>query len=401
MKLLMVHNYYQQPGGEDRVFEEECRLMEAHGHTVIPYIRHNDEIKKRSRIAVASDTVWNRGASREIFDLVRRNSVDVMHCANTFPLISPSIYSAARSAGAAVVQTLHNYRLICPAAQLVRDGQSCSKCVGKTFAWPAIRHACYRGSKAATAVTALSNAVRRMPSNQNDVDQYIALSEAARTELIAGGLPKTRIVVKPNFVDPDPGIRPGKGNYFVFVGRLSPEKGVETLLSTWRDLSSGFQLKIVGDGPLASLVQASADERSHIKWLGRRSPDEVFDIVGNARASIVPSTWKEPFGRTVIESFATGTPVIGSDLGALPEIITPEHNGLIVKAGDTDALRHAVQKIDAAGDFAAMRRNSRDTFENLYTAEANYPQLIDVYERAVAVRHRNSHAAAELQDSSL
>ena len=226
MKILLCHNYYQQRGGEDQSFEDEAPLLEDRGHAVVRYTVHNDEIERMSRWEVAQRTIWNRHALRQLRQLIRRERPQVMHCTNTFPLISPAAYAAAHPEGIAVVQALRNYRLICPNALLLHDGQVCEACVGKTFAWPSIQHACYRNSRAATAVVASMLAFQRFRQTWlRQVDLFYTLTQFARQKLVQGGVPADRIWTKSNFVDPDPGVGTGDGRFAVFVGRLSAERG--------------------------------------------------------------------------------------------------------------------------------------------------------------------------------
>ena len=251
----MLHNHYQQPGGEDQVFEVEGALLEAHGHRVLRYTQHNDSVADMTRAELAKATVWNTVAYRELRTLIREEQPQVAHFHNTFPLISPAAYHAARAERVPVVQTLHNYRLICPSALFFREGRVCEDCSGKAVPWPGVAHACYRGSRSSSAaVAAMLTAHRVLGTWSRAVDAYIGLTEFARQRFVRGGLPAEKIVVKPNFVHPDPGAGGGDGEYVLFVGRLSEEKGVDTLLKAWKRPRVRVPLKIVGDGPLVPEV---------------------------------------------------------------------------------------------------------------------------------------------------
>jgi glycosyltransferase involved in cell wall biosynthesis len=410
MRILIAHNYYQQPGGEDVVFEAEASLLERRGHTVIRYVVRNDQVSAMSRARLAASAVWNRPSCNELHALVRGERIEVAHFHNTLPLISPAAYRAVRSAGAAVVQTLHNHRLICPKAILYRDGQGCTDCVGRSFAWPGIMHACYRNSRLATATVALVQLAHRAKGTYtNDVDLYIAPSQSTMSRL-AGVLPANRIVVKPHFIDPDPTPGQGQGGYAVFVGRLSPEKGLETLLQAWRlletpdvhpGLRSGgtsgaarqlasLQLRIIGDGPLAPLL---ASPPPGVQWLGRQPLDVAYRLIGDASALIFPSGCHETFGRSIAEAFAKGTPVIASNLGAAPEMIDPSRTGLLFEAGNAQDLARQIAALH--GDpirLRQMRCAARREYEDKYNAASNYNQLASIYERAVWLRHNESRA---------
>ena len=236
MKIILVHNTYQQPGGEDVVFEQERRLLEQMGHTVVTYCRSNHEIEELStigRTALVMRTVWAGDTHRDFGALLVRENPDIVHVHNTFIMVSPSIYSACRKHCVPVVQTLHNFRLLCPGAQFLRDGKICEDCVDHSL-WRGVWHGCYRDSRPATASVALMLAWHRRSGTWDElIDRYIALTEFSRNKFIASGISKDKILVKPNFVDPDPGAKQGPGEYAIFVGRVSREKGLHTLLDAW------------------------------------------------------------------------------------------------------------------------------------------------------------------------
>jgi glycosyltransferase involved in cell wall biosynthesis len=385
MKVLLCHNYYQQPGGEDQVFEDESALLEAHGHDVVRYTLHNDSIDQLGKLDLLRKTLWNHQSAEAIRETIRRTRPDVMHCHNVFPLISPAAYHVAKQEQVAVVQTLHNYRTVCPKAVLLRDGKICESCLGKSIAWPAIVHSCYRDSRAASATVAALLAFHRAKKTwTHSVDRFIALTEFSKQKHVEGGLPAEKIDVKPNFVNPDPKIGGGNGDYAVFVGRLSPEKGIETLLDGWSHLKRDLNLKIIGDGPLADDVRRAAQEDARIEWLGRREFSEVCDIVGEAQCLVMPSVWYETFGRTIVEAYAKGTPVIASRLGAMQELVAEGRTGLLFDPGDPVNLAATVEQLLSRPDqLPAYRERARQEYESHFTPEANYEQLIGVYERAL------------------
>jgi glycosyltransferase involved in cell wall biosynthesis len=328
----------------------------------------------------------------------------LVHFHNTFPLLSPAAYHAARSAGAAVVQTLHNYRLLCPGANFFRDGRVCEDCLGKRFAWPAIQHACYRGSRAATAVTATMLAAHRLKRTWTEaVDAYVALTEFARGKLIAGGLPADKIAVKPNFVSPDPQAGAGRGGYALYVGRLSAEKGIDQLLSAWRRLDGAVPLKIVGDGPLANQVREAAERDPHIERLGAQPLDKVHQLLGDAAFLVCASACYEGLPKTIVEAFAKGMPVVAPRHGAMAEIVEHGRTGLHFVPGDADSL--AAQALSLFRDDRArqrMRGEARAEFEAKYTAARNYSLLLDVYRGALGRRGPSAAALdAELKDEEV
>lgn len=381
----MVHNFYQQPGGEDLSFAAESAIVEAHGHQVIRYTEHNDRAARMGPFSLARATVWNGKACRALRRLLREARPQVAHFQNTFPLISPAAYYAAKAEKVAVVQSLRNYRLLCPNALFFRAGKVCESCMNKSIPWPGIVHACYRGSRAATGAAAAMVAVHRaMGTWTNRVDQYVALTEFARQKFIQGGLPAERIVVKPNFVYPSPQPQKGVGSYAIFVGRLSPEKGVDTVLKAWEQLAGRVSLKIVGDGPMAPYVADTAGRIVGVEWLGHKSVEAVSDLIGNAAFLVFPSEWYETFGRVVIEAFAKGTPVIAANLGAASELIDSGRTGLHFRPGDAEDLAAKVDwMLSHPEKLPAMRKEVRAEFEAKYTAERNYDMLMNIYQMAI------------------
>ncbi|MBA3583885.1 MAG: glycosyltransferase family 4 protein [Gemmatimonadetes bacterium] len=382
MKVLLVHNFYQQPGGEDQVFEAEGALLEQHGDQVIRYTVHNDQISRMNQAEILATTLWNRGTLRDVGDLLRKEGPQVVHVHNTFPLISPSVYSAAAAAGVRVVHTLHNYRLLCPMAEFFRDGKVCEDCLGRV-PWPGIVHACYRGSRVASGTVATMLTVHRLLGTwQRKVSVYIALTDFARKKFIEGGLPADRLVVKPNFVEPDPGAGEGRGGYALFVGRLAASKGVETMLEAWERVwtRAGTPLWIVGDGPLRDRVQASAGRLEGVRWLGRRSREEVLEFMRDAVLLIFPSEWYEGLPVVILEAYATGLPVVASDLGSMATIVENGRTGIHFQPGNAADLAEKVAAIlSQPAAVAVMRKEARLEFEARYTANRNYDQLMRIY----------------------
>lgn len=384
MNILMAHNYYQQPGGEDQIFAAESELLESRGHRVVRFVLHNERVEEMSRAELARKTVWNADVYRELRELIREENIEVAHFQNTFPLISPAAYYAARAEGVPVVQSLHNYRLLCPNGLFFRDGHVCEDCLGKKIPWPGVAHACYRSSRSASGVVAtMLSSHRALNTWTRTVDVYVAaLSSFGRRKFIEGGIPEEQIVVKPNFV-PDPGPGEGLGGYAVFVGRLSTEKGIETLMEAWERLGGEVPLKVIGNGPLATTVQEAAERMTGIEWLGQRSLEEMHEILGEAFFLVFPSVWYEGMPRILLESLAVGTPVIASNLGAMTELVRPGATGLHFRPGDQGDLAEQVGwAFDHPGELARMRREARAEYESKYTAERNYRMLMEIYQYA-------------------
>jgi glycosyltransferase involved in cell wall biosynthesis len=385
MIILAVHNSYQQPGGEDEVFRQETRLLERHGDQVIRCQAHNDEVNGKGRIELVAKTVFNSEAYRQIRLLIERTGPDVVHVHNTFPLLSPAVYYAARDKAVPVVQTLHNYRLLCPNGLLFRKGRICESCLGRLSLAPAIVHGCYRDSRPATAVASTMLLLHRGLNTYSElVTGYIALSEFVRSKYVAAGLPSNRVFLKPNFVDPDPGVGEEHDEFCLFIGRLSHEKGILTLLDAWTRFRPPFDLEIAGDGELAHNVAEAVDRCPRIRWHGRLQKAKMYERLRRAAAVIVPSAWYEPFGMVVIEAFAAGVPVIASKLGSLADLIRHGHNGLHFSAGAAADLAQQVAWLHEHPDAAQkMRRQARLDFENDYTGERNYALMMQIYATAI------------------
>ncbi len=390
MKILAVHNHYQEPGGEDVAFAQERALLQRHGHHVTSYCRSNHEVAAYSglkQLVLVKQMVWAEDTRREIASLLRRAKPDLVHVHNTFMMVSPSIYAACRDADVPVVQTLHNYRLSCPAGAFFRNGKACEECADHSL-WRSVRYGCYRASRSRTAGVALMLAIHRaLGTWARMVDCYIALSEFARQKFIQAGLPPEKLVVKPNFVPSDPGERTGNGAYALFVGRLSSEKGLETLLSAWNCLQVRIPLVVVGDGPLGPEVHAQTRQcgGSEIIFRGRVNRDESLAAMGGARFLILPSNCYENFPLSVAEAFSCGTPVICSRHGAIQEIIEDGRTGLHFTAGNAQDLAAKVEWAWTRPDVTErMGREARSDYELKYTPERNYKLLIDIYERVLA-----------------
>ncbi|HEY7098501.1 MAG TPA: glycosyltransferase family 4 protein [Terriglobales bacterium] len=387
MKILIVHNSYQQPGGEDTVFRQEQDLLRRHGHEVVTYEKSNFEVDAFAglkKIALIKDVMWNSATRQELSVILKREQPDVVHVHNTFMRISPSIYSACSEGSIPVVQSLHNYRLLCPAANFFREGHACEECLEHST-WRGIVHACYHESSAATATVAAMQALHRtLGTWEKHVHTFVALSEFSRQKFIEGGLPADKITVKPNFVDPDPGARSADGDYGVFVGRMSEEKGLETLLAGFA-LTPKVRLIIVGDGPPMEALKQFVSSRSmtNVEFRGRLPRQDTWSLVKGARFLIQPSECYENFPMAVAEAFACGTPVLCSQIGALQEIVRENVTGLQFTAGDPqDLAAKVLWAWENRAAMARMGRQARAEFESKYTAEKNYLMLMELYQRA-------------------
>jgi glycosyltransferase involved in cell wall biosynthesis len=385
MRVLSIHNRYRQRGGEDAVFEDEAQLLEDHGHTVIRYTATNEDADQLNRVELAGRTVWSTKSYRALCDVIEAEQPDVAHVHNSLAMISPSAYYAARRNGVAVVQTLHNYRLMCPGVSFLRDGKVCEDCLGRRLALPAIRHGCYLESRAASATVAAMIATHRMVGTwERQVNRYIAPTEFLRNKFVQGGFPAELIAVKPHFVAADPGPGAGDDGSALYVGRLAEEKGLRTLLAAWDQASSGARLRIVGDGPLADVVETACDRLDGVEWLGSRAPDEVRRLMDEASFLIFPSECLEAFGLVIIEAFRAGTPVLASQIGPGAELIDHGRTGRHFRTGDADDLAAQIHWFfEHSADTTSMRPRARMEYEEKYTAERNHEQLVEIYDAAI------------------
>jgi glycosyltransferase involved in cell wall biosynthesis len=395
MKIAVIHNTYQRPGGEDVVVAAECSLLQERGHEVVSYRRSNHELEQMSKprqFLLVRDIVYSEDSKRDIRDLLQKVEPDLVHVHNTFMMISPSIYEACREMGVPVVQTLHNFRLLCPAWTLARNGEVCEECVDRGL-WRGVLHGCYRDSHLMTAAVALMLQVHRYRETWNEqVDGYVALSDFARRKFIEGGLPAGRIHVKPNFVFPDPGERGKPGDFALFVGRLSSEKGISTLLAAWEMLRNKVPLMVVGEGPLRESLEAEAAARNlrDVTFRGWLPAEEARVAMKNAAFTIVPSVCYEGFPMSIAESFACGTPVLCSCLGSMQEIVDNHRTGLHFAAGDAEDLAARVEWAWAhPSRLATMGKEARRQYETSYTAERNYTRLMQIYEATMSACARN------------
>ena len=377
MRVLIAHNAYQQRGGEDSVVAEEAALLRAHGHEVEQLTAHNDDIVGMSRLSLAAGTAWSTASAQEMRARCAAFRPDVVHVHNSFPLLSPSIHWAAQEAGVPVVQTLHNFRLLCPQAMLLRNGQVCEDCVGR-LPWRGAVRGCYRGSVAQSAVLAGMLVLHRgLGTWERKVNRFIALNEFCRNKFIQGGLPASRVVVKPNFVDlPAPPQRERRG--LLFVGRLSPEKGLGVLAEAARSLAEA--VTVVGAGPMEQELSGAPG----LRLSGPLPMNEVLARMQESSALVMPSVWYENFPRTLVEAWASGLGVIASRLGAMADLIEDGVTGLLFEAGNAASLREKLMwALDHPQEMAAMGQRAREHYERHFTATQNLNQLVSIYSDAI------------------
>ena len=407
MKILVAHNSYQNRGGEDAVCESEITILRDAGHEVIEYLRQNDEILgysffEKARLGLSAS--WSARTSRDLQDILARESPSVAHFHNTFPLISPSAHYACRAAGVPVVQTLHNFRLLCPGGNLFREGRVCEECVSHSLVH-SVTHSCYRDSRAATAALASMLALHRLCKTwTTQVDLFLVCTEFARRTFVNAGFDESRIKVKPNFIPAAPRIGANAAKTAMFIGRLSEEKGPQLLLSAWSKLAQPIPLEIVGDGPLrASLDLARSRLNLHsVHLTGWLVPTDVMEFLRLAKFLIVPSICYEGFPLAIAEAYAHGVPVIAAGHGGLAEIVLDGFTGLHFRPGDAEDL---ASKVAWAWlhprEMETMGRAARLEYETKYTRTAALSHLESAYEYALkknpaTTLQARAHTRAEL-----
>ena len=410
MRILLIHNYYgsSAPSGENKVFETEKTMLEKHGHEVEVYTRHSDEIRGTGNgkwgtarrilgmVKGALCTIGNPVAARVVAKKCREFKPDVVHFHNTFPLISPLAVRAA-SKYAPVVMTLHNYRTACAAGVPTRGGKVCSLCLDKKCVWDGIKHRCYRGSLLATLPIAINIAIYRklLP---RWVKRFIVLSEFQKRKMVEYGWQEGKIALKGNFISRVERVEyVEKKNQIIYVGRLSKEKGVDVLIKAFKFLNGqvdqeekstcstwlkNLKLVIVGDGVDRQELEKQA-EGLPIYFLGQKNPDVVRELLAESKVSALPSEWWETFGLTVIESMFEGTPVVVSNLGALPEIVRVSQSGEVFEAGNAEACASAIERLINRPDYDEICAAVKHEAETKYSEEANYEQLTKIYDEVV------------------
>ncbi len=376
LKILLAHSRYRSgvASGENAVVADEARLLQEAGHEV--HVFEASVSGSFDALRAGPGIIWDPGRAAAIRGLIRRYRPDVVHVHNLFPALSPAVIRAAAAEGVPVVMTLHNFRLMCLPATFLRDCRICEDCLGR-HPWPGVVHGCYRGSQVQSAALATSLVLHRWLGTFERVRRFIAVSGFVREKYTEAGFDPSRIVVKPNFARPGPR-REGPGAYFLYLGRLSPEKGVATLLRAWReDLG---RLLVVGDGPEAPRLRRLAP--GGVEFLGVVPHEEARRLVAQARAVVVPSICYEAFPRVVVETYAAGVPVVASRIGALPEVVEDGVTGLLAEPGDPASWTAAVERLLDDRFSERLGENAYLAWTQRYAPERNLAQLETVYRGA-------------------
>jgi glycosyltransferase involved in cell wall biosynthesis len=387
MKILMVHNEYLNSGGEDVSFRMEVEMLRRHDCRVVTMVESNLRVDQLGRVRTAARSIWSPETFRRVRAVLRGAQFDIVHVQNFFPLISPSVYYAARAEGVPVIQSLRNYRLMCAAGTFNRDGRVCEDCTGRVWPWPAILHACYQKNVVGSAVVGTMQAINRgLGTWHHTVDAYIAVSEFMRDKYVANGFPPGKIFVKSNFLYPDPALGTGDGNFALFVGRLAPEKGLGTLVRAWDLSGQRIPLKVVGAGPMTSLF-TNGSKLPSIEHLGWQPTEEVLRLMGSARFIVIPTEWYEGHPRTAVEAFSRGLPVIASQLGGMAEMIEDGRTGVLFRPGDADDLAAKIGwALEHRDSMSQIGAHGREVYELRYTDSMNYRQLSNIYHRVLTIQ---------------
>lgn len=380
--VLMAHNYYQVPGGEDTVFHNEVKMLERNGYKVTKYTRHNDEIKDGmiSKLKLGIDTIFSFKTYKEVKKLIDENDIDVVHVHNTLPLISPSIYYAARAKKVPVVQTIHNFRLLCPGATFTRNGEICEDCISKGLE-QSLKHRCYRNSLSQTFIMYAMLKFHRIIGTYNKVN-YITLTEFNKHKLSSLVKDKNDIYVKPNFVEKREQGKRKLEDYFVYMGRLDDIKGINFLVESWKYIDKNIQLYIMGTGQEYENIKSYVNKYklNNVNILGFTKREIAFEIIKNSRATVVPSKCYEGFPMTIAESFSLGVPVIGSKIGNIESIIDDGENGLLFEKNNKESLKYVINKVFYDKELNInLGKNAYKVFKDKYTDEKNYRNIEKIY----------------------
>lgn len=381
--VLIVHNYYQIPGGEDTVVENEKNLLLANGHKVVLYTRHNDEIKNRGflgKLMLPLETIFSLKTYKEVKEIIKKEKIDIVHVHNTLPLVSPSIYYAARHCKILVIQTLHNFRLLCPGATFTKENKICELCVEKGLSC-SVKNKCYRNSFSQSLISALNLRIHRLIGTYSKVDGYIALTEFNK-EKFKSLLNTKKIFIKPNFVEFKSKFldeKPEK-KYFLYLGRIDTLKGIDLILQAWKDIKDET-LYIVGKGPYEEEAKKFVldNKMSNVQFLGFKNKNEVKELIEKAKALIMASQWYEGFPMTIVESFALELPVIAGDIGNMSKIIEHEKNGLLFKYDSSADLKNKVQSLGDNQLLELLSQGAYKSYIEKYNKEKNYNELIEIY----------------------
>ncbi|MDD5369028.1 MAG: glycosyltransferase family 4 protein [Anaerolineaceae bacterium] len=388
MKILLIHNSYQQYGGEDKVFNAELNLLQGGGQQVITYVRKNTEISNyelMEKIRFVKNTLWSKRTEKEILELCSRERPNVAHLHNIFPLISPSVYDALNNAKVPIVQTLHNYRFLCPNGLFYRKGSVCELCKKGNVLY-GVMHKCYQNNYLTSGLYASSIGLVRLSRKLDRVRKFIALTPFVGNQYVEGQLiPEEKITCLGNFIVQYPQgsklLQSSPGTYALYFGRISKEKGVQTLLAAFEKMPH-IHLKIAGTGPqLESLVRyVQSRNMTNIEFVGFQEKKELLDLIRKAFVSIIPSECFDVFPLASLESMSVGTPVIASRIGGLPDVIEDGKSGLLFQPKDSGELQEKVEYLFShPSEAEQMGEYAQNIVRVKYSPEIHYQKLMDIY----------------------
>jgi glycosyltransferase involved in cell wall biosynthesis len=378
VRILILHSRYLSGdvSGENRVVDDESRLLREAGHDVRLWAPEPDVAGPAGQVRAGISAIWSTAAARAVGEIVRLHQIQIVHVHNLFPTMSPAVIRAAGRAGAGTVMTLHNYRLMCLPASLLREGKICELCVGHV-PWEGVRHRCYRGSAAGSAVLAASLSLHRAAGSFDGVDRFLAVSDFVRDKHFEAGLPRDRITVRANFAW-SAGAPTGPGDHFLFAGRLAPEKGVDLLLRTWAEAPELPPLVVVGDGPEEARLHGLAPPG--VEFRGRVAAAEMPSLMQGALGVLVPSRWYEAaLPRVVLEAYASGVPVVAADIGALRKGVIDGVSGYLVPPEEPAAWVEALRRLTAPGQAERMGAGAREVWAQRYSPERGLMTLETAY----------------------
>jgi glycosyltransferase involved in cell wall biosynthesis len=385
LRILIIHNRYQHRGGEDGIFEQELKLLEE--TEAVSAITFQNLSGWRGGLQFLL-SLWNLSAAARIKRTIRQFRPDVVHVHNWHYAIGPLFIRTISNMKIPVVATVHNFRLLCPSGTLFHKNRLFLESVHAAFPWTAVRERVYRNSLLQTFWLALVIWFHKKIGTWKKIERYILLTDLSKDIFAAStlGIAGSQMSVKPNFVaDPGPG-RTVREHFFLYIGRLSEEKGIDTLLEAFS--RKGLELYIGGDGPLREKVMEACRENPNLHYLGLLNKGEVRDWMSRCSALVFPSVWYEGMPLTLIESFALGTPVIASDLGAMSSMIRDGDNGLHFPAGDAAALSEKAAYWSSLPEDRKKTfcRRARASYEHIYAPEKNREQLIALYRTVIKDR---------------
>jgi glycosyltransferase involved in cell wall biosynthesis len=385
MRILIAHSWNLVMSGDNRVVEEEAKLLRGAGHQVRTWTPKPEDTSGLGAVRTGARAIWSSSAAATIRRFFRQDGTEVLHAHNLWPNLSPVIFRVAAADGVPSVMTVHNYRLAsCLPATFLRDGRVCEDCLGR-LPWRGVMHRCYRDSYLGSAVMAGSLTLHRAMKSFEDVSRFVAVSSFVRDKLVESGMSRDAIGVKPNFAWPAER-RSGPGDYFLYLGRLYFEKAVDTILEAWRHARG--RLLIVGDGPDAQRLRGLAPPG--VEFVGVVAPDRVNEILRGARALLMPSRWYEAAPRAIPEAFAAGVPVVASDFGALPESVEDGVSGLLVPPDAPSEWAAAASRLQDDAESERLGEGAWLAWRDRYSPERGLEQLESIYRQVLADRPKGS-----------